>query len=159
MRFNGYLHDVYEYPQPAIQSFLPGTLFTYISTTFLNGWINYTGDVVRAYLIERYVEENDEPNEVTLAQWHAQPPFHAELGKLGDDVLLLTKDEAGRWWLYWFDQDVSDSQIGILDTQDDLDATVIAAFDEYVLERQNRIKREGKALLIDPKSIRGWVSG
>lgn len=159
-RFDSYTPENFEYPHPAVQPLVPGVCFSYISTTFLNGWINYTGKVVRAYLLERYYdpEEDEETNEQRLAKWHADPPYHADLGKLGDDVLLLTKDEGGKWWFYWFDCDVSDSGIGILDTEDD-EATIIAAFDEFVAERQRYIKPEGKALLIGPTTIRGWVKG
>jgi hypothetical protein len=159
MRFDEYTPHDSEYPRPAVEPLKPGVFWSYISSTFLNGWINYTGDAVRAYLMERYYspERNDETNAESLARWHADPPFHSKLGELGDDVILVTKDEGGKWWVYWFDCDVSDCCIGILDTADD-DAAVLAAFDEWIAVRQVDLRPEGKALPIEPKSIRGWVS-
>ena len=160
-----YMRDEIEYPHPAVEPLRQGVLFSYISSTFLNGWINYVGDVRRAYLVTRYRSHAE--NVEALAKWHADPPFHSKFDDIPDDVHLIAKDEGGKWWYFWYDRDCSDCCIGILDT-DDSDDAVLVAFDEHVnswhgigADRHGTENGEEPSppLAIDPKTIRGWVSG
>ena len=130
----------------------PGVFYAYISSTFLNGWINYTGLVKRAWLVTRYREHVD--NVAALTKWQADPPFHADLSKLGDDVHLLTKDETGGWWYFWYDKDCSDCAIARFKTEDG-DATVLDTFDEFVRAAQGKKGMQQ----IEVNTIKGWVSG
>lgn len=163
LKWDSYFEREIEYPHPAVEPLRPGVMFAYISSTFLNGWINYVGDVRRAYLVTRY--RKHEENVAALAEWHKEPPFHSDLGDLDDDVHLIAKDEGGKWWYFWYDRDCSGCCIGILDT-DASDEDVIAAFDEHIQGShgaRSHVAENGEppsaALPIDPKTIRGWVSG
>jgi hypothetical protein len=166
MKFDDYLGNRIEYPRPASEPLAPGVCYSYISSTFLNGWINYTGDVRKAFLVQRYRSPGETAE--ALAEWIKDPPIHPDFGDLGDDVHLVTKDETGRWWYYHYDRDCSDCDIGILESHGDDDATVLAAFEEWVCTRfrntqpyQENIENGGCCLAEIPlETIRGgWISG
>lgn len=159
-RWNSYFRVKREYPDPVTIPLVPGTLYEYVSSTFLNGWVNYTGIFKKAYLINRY--RSREENEPLVDAWHQKPPFHADLRSLKDDILLLTKHEFGGWWYYWFDRDCSDCCVGRPDVGGDTDEQVLLAFDEHVLhvaDWNRHGPEDGEPLPIDPSTIRGWVSG
>lgn len=117
----------------------PGDLYNYVSSTFLNGFINSCGTIVSALLIHRYVawdakcsadfSYQDPPNS---RKWvHAgadesmtkrevfdlvtQPGrlFHTDLSVFRDDVLVLSRTgRDNEYMFFWFDCDVSDCCIG-----------------------------------------------
>lgn len=113
--FLGYFEDSIEYPRNVASNPIPmNTLWTYISSTFLNGFINYV-EVVDAQLLNRYHQMDEYFNSAEdgpFAQYHdgngwVTPPdnlskralfdlytqsknsFHPKLNCFGDDVLIL----------------------------------------------------------------------
>ena len=129
-----------EYPSNVCDDLLPwGTFWCYVSSTFLNGFINYV-HVEKAYLANRYTEMD----EVIECGEHAgttkrsvfdkltvNPPIHANLHAFSYDLVLLTKISEGKYMMFWFDCDVSDCCIGRFVTAD-TEADVIAEFDKFV---------------------------
>lgn len=105
-----------EYPKFSDSEILPlGTEYVYVSSTFLNGFINYQ-DIVKAVLIKRYSEAD-----IKLPE---KPDFHTKIHEFGDDVLILSKHN-DTYWYYWFDCDVSDCCIGRFKTSDTEEEIII----------------------------------
>lgn len=163
--YNKYFQTHLEYPNPALTKLEPGVLFSYISATFLNGYVNYTGPTQKAFLMHRYQSSDIEAQErlAKYQDFNANPDFHTKLHQIGgDDVIMLTKAENGQFWFYWWDCDVSDCQIGILNHADP--DQVVADFGSFVnFIQDNYCDRylggtKRIPLSIDPKLIRGWVS-
>lgn len=153
-----YFPEWIEFANPTTASLVPGTCFSYVASTFLNGWINYV-KIDRAYLVTRYAKHAE--NQKALAAFHASPPFHVSFAAaFPDDVHVLARDEVGRWWWFWYDKDCSDCCVGILDPRGDDEETVRHCFEAYVNEASGRDPDEDEpALAIDASKIRGWVSG
>jgi len=84
--FDGY--DL-EYPDPTQTMLELGLWHTYISSTFLNGWINYVKPIA-ASLITRYQGHSKNLEQVQKFHGRETPDFggHTVLGNFGDDVLL-----------------------------------------------------------------------
>lgn len=120
------LHDItsfmpedLEYPHDIAERGVPNnTLYSYVSTTFLNGYINYV-QWCYGMLIERYSRFDEEKLKHLLDYWAAQPhsdyreaPVEAgERLDVLDDVWILGQTK-NCWWFFWSDMDVSDSCIG-----------------------------------------------
>lgn len=103
MKFIDYMPTRIEYPHPVSEPLEPGTCYDYISETFLNGWINYTGKIRKAFLVQRYTPPDRAAE--SLAEWIKEPPCHCDFGDLHDDVHLISKDENDHWWYYHYDRD------------------------------------------------------
>ena len=158
MKLDEYLPDRAEYSDVADpEDLLPlGQWHDYISTTFLNGWINYV-KIRSAWCINRYRTEPGEPEALREAvrKFNEEPSYHTDFGELRDDVLILAK--AGKaWWVFWFDQDCSDSSIGRFRTEDP-EGHVIRAFEEWVFD--TAVNCDAVAYKLDPLAFRGWVKG
>jgi hypothetical protein len=161
--FKKYFTDSYEYPQPTLVLLLPGTVFYYISNTFLNGWINYV-TLVRAWLVTRYLPHKE--NIKALAEHVEANQFHTNLNQfMHDDKHLLVRaagdDPKRPWWWFWYDQDCSDCAIGVFET-DDSDEEVCRKFDEMIDRLSEQVRESpdyGPKLEIPLKSIRGWIAG
>jgi len=55
-----YFEDQIEYPRDVVSNPLPyGEVWTYISSTFLNGFINYVKPI-KIFLIDRYTPDNED---------------------------------------------------------------------------------------------------
>lgn len=140
-----YFTETIEYPTVAdIARFglSHGTLFEYVSSTFLEGWVNYF-DVCKAFMIERYHQEDDDDEPFDQAEFDAtvganKPDrcVHPRLSDLGDDVLILSRtkpngDAPSSYMFFWFDCDTSDCCIGRFETNDSHEE-VLAEFTRYV---------------------------
>ncbi len=177
-KFMDYFSDQEDYPEPAVDMLPVDKLYSYISTTFLDGWINYV-EIKSAFLITRYREH--EQNVAAVAKFNGVDrqrydhiDFNACLGKqLDDDVLILARakdrdpfdtdvDGCGpHWWFFWFDRDVSDSCIGRFETTD-ADAIIVERFAAYAHEKSRGMGYEHSghpALELKPSAFRGWISG
>ena len=118
--FDDYFDECVSYPQDIALNPLPvGTLYEYVSSTFLNGFVNFVF-IERAYLLNRYTNPTDvfdklgttvqEPpgslNWVTLADllgpeanrdrairilFQKGRTHHVDLSNLSDDVLILAR--------------------------------------------------------------------
>lgn len=135
-----------------------GWCINYISSTFLNGWINYVKPV-RAFVIQRY-EDDYYALSARVEQWHKEEHHHTQLNFFEDDVLLLARSDIGDWWYFWFDYDVSDCCIGKF--KDDPNADIPAEFEKFVSERAGDLKNyhggDAKFFNLDERKFRGWIS-
>lgn len=162
MRFEDFFHDTFEYPDPTEHDLSKaGWRFDYISSTFLNGWINYVKPV-SAFVMSRYAEDFSTVK-AKLAEWESKPPYHTKLHDLGDDVHILARDKGGKFWCFEYDCDTSDCSVGVLDVGDAAEADVIEAFAVHVRNRAEHCARgyehaTGEALPIASTLLRGWVS-
>lgn len=159
-QFLDFFTDQVDYPEIGQGVILPyGILWAYVSSTFLNGMINYAGYVQRAYVLGRYLKwsdrDDDDPMIVNVqdppysAQWVNKKvdtkgeifdlvtkegaTYHSNLHVFRDDVLVLTRHADGVYWFFWFDCDASDCSIGRFVTETPVEQ-VIGLFDEYVTE-------------------------
>jgi hypothetical protein len=85
-------------------------IYEYVSSTYLNGLVNYVTPV-KIVLLERYdlIEKDSFAKQLEEAK---QAPY-TKLGIFGDDILVLAHDEEVPGWLFfWFDCDVSDCCVG-----------------------------------------------
>lgn len=172
---------IIEYPDPTYTLLELGLWHTYLSSTFLNGWINYTKPLA-ARLVTRY--QGHAANREAAEKMNAgEFGFHTDLGKLGDDVFLLCYSEIDprkhvvpkdvvlrTYWLFWFDCDVSDCCIGRFQTETEEDQLVMefeAWAEEMSQEYSRRYSgnedctenRDGKpSLMIETSMIKGWIS-
>jgi hypothetical protein len=117
-----HFHDLFEsgeqYPENVADRGVPqNTIYSYISTTFLNGFINYV-EIKHVMMIERYTEFNDEKIKKYIE--HLKSEYNTdysgsynteETGKVVDDIILIGETEESIW-LFWSDRDCSDSCIG-----------------------------------------------
>lgn len=170
-KFMDYFSEQEEYPNPPVDMLPVGKLYSYISTTFLDGWINYV-EIKSAFLITRYREH--EQNVAAVDKFNEGGEFHTCLGKqLDDDVLILARaksrdpfdidtDGCGpHWWFFWFDRDCSDSCIGRFETTD-AEATIIERFTAHAHDCSRGMGYEHSghpALELKPDAFRGWISG
>lgn len=113
-----YFDDEVDYPSDVALNPLPmNTLYCYISSTFLDGFINYVTPL-KVFVLDRY--EDDKTEEIKTIKYEV----HRKLSCLGDDIIILAKIESedepaiNRFMFFWFDMDVSDCQIGRFETTD-----------------------------------------
>ena len=148
-----YFVDSIDYPKDVGGTILPiNTCWNYISSTFLNGFINYV-DIIKAYVIGRYTEWDEEiegvniqdpPNSFNWVEFSGTKEqvynkvteegrlFHTDISMLQDDVLILAKAKGSDiYYFFWFDMDCSDCNIGRFKT-DDTENEVIEAFSKHV---------------------------
>lgn len=145
MKFSDYMPDSGDYRDPTTMSLetsldpnefgdgpSPGWRINYISSTFLNGWINYVKPI-KSYVVYRYYENGRDKLIENIQKVNG---CH-DLSKYGDDVLVLAKDDTGDYWYFWFDNDTSDCQIGRFKTES---KTVVEDFTEFVKDAAEYLK-------------------
>ena len=105
--------DHYEYPNSKllVQGIQPNTWFEYISSTYLNGLINYVNPV-HIVLMERYTMHNEDKIKERISE--LEKACHTKLGIFDDDIIILAtvKDVENEYYIFWFDGDVSDCCLG-----------------------------------------------
>lgn len=129
-----------DYPQEVVHNILPyGTIWCYISNTFLNGLVNYAKPI-KCYILERHSDNNKQvrissispklkysgtKNELINKINSFELKFHeASLRIFNDDVIILSEipttlnDDINRYIFFWFDYEVSDCCIGKFETND-----------------------------------------
>jgi hypothetical protein len=161
-----YFNDEVEYPNDVALNPLPmNTFWSYISSTFLDGFINYV-EPLKIYVLDRYADDK------TDAVLNLSKQCHTKLSQFGDDIILLGKienneDSLNKFMLFWFDMDVSDCCIGRFETTDN-NETVFEALVNWLEEK--KAENKGKVFHESydngvlgfhelPKSfIEGWVS-
>lgn len=151
MSFTEYFYKgMIEYPRDIAENPIPWEVFwEYVSSTFLDGFINYC-TILDAYIINRY--NSPEENKQNYEKIKTENPFHLKFSKLNDDVLILGKLKDG-YIFFWFDRDVSDCCIGKFRTHHTKEV-VHQKFIEYV-ESINKFDTPTK---IDNSILKGWLS-
>lgn len=170
-----YFSSYEEYPDPAESMLEIGLYHEYVSSTFLNGWINYV-DIIAARLITRYNEKGYQGNVDDLNHFNddSTDTYHTKLGNFfNDDVFILAKNRPSRWydnvkpvyWFFWFDRDVSDCCIGRFHAKGSSEDEVIKDFIEYANYSSRDLsvgyaasKEPVDSLEINVKKLRGWIS-
>lgn len=149
-----------------------GNFVHYVSSTYLNGIVNYTTPVL-CYLTQRYrpsEELNDQVVQEKLKELKTTP--HTNLGIFGDDVWMIGKIDLERmkylydedyykeygseneYVFFWFDQDVSDCSVGRFKTSDSLQ-TIKEELLKDLSEKDRYIKNFWE---VPVDFIQGWVS-
>ena len=158
-----------------------GTQYSYISSTFLDGWINYV-KILDAYLVTRYRPHSK--NKQAAKLFNDGGHFHTELSKLGDDVFILAEDPCtcrngcvckspyhySKKWFFRYDCDVSDCSIGIINPYDSFE-TNKELFGKYankysLYNSKGYSDNEGfdensvgwPALRLNAQQFKGWIS-
>ncbi len=101
-----YFDDSVDYPSISGEILPTGILYCYVSSTFINGFLNYSKPL-KAFLMHRY-EENPRTNKLAAEKFNSSNDHHSNLRTIRDDILLLSKNDAGEYWYFWLDNDVSD---------------------------------------------------
>ena len=126
-----YFDEEYEYPsnEQLLHGIQPGVLFSYVASTYLQGFINCV-DIEAAVLLNRYSETDEEFQkqiDSIKKEVAEQNEVHTSLYDY-DDILILgnTKD---MYVVFWSDGDVSDCNIGglSLDTFESLSDAICKA--------------------------------
>jgi hypothetical protein len=180
---NKYFKDFLEYSSDVILDsdlmLEDGVLHQYISSTFLNGFINYVKPM-KVYVIDRYRVDsqlsNEEKNQIPIVinmckdnynNWENIAMFtkqevidkfndgykiyHTKLSMFDDDVLFLGETD-NYYWYFWFDCDVVDCCIGRFKTKDSEDK-IISLFTEYCMR-----VTEDKIYEFKLEWLQGWLS-
>lgn len=101
-----------EYPQNIAETGVPNnTLFEFVSNTYLNGIVNYT-NVFYAVMVDRYEKTSSERKQEIYEA--LQDMVHTNYSYADDDVVLLAETE-NCFWIFYYDGDVSDCEIGRVD--------------------------------------------
>ncbi len=102
------LFAVEEYPDDVAENALPqDTFYEYISSTFLNGLINYV-KIFATYLILNK-DQGEKVSEEAIEELRKSP--HTHLGNFDVMVTVLAETEDS-FWVFCYDPDVSDCGIG-----------------------------------------------
>jgi len=177
-----YPHDVAENPIPY------GDVWTYISSTFLNGFVNYMTPIC-CYVVNRYTREDEDIsdrnvsvcNKGKFGNWEKfkgtkkelidlivsgeKEMYHTELNCFHDDIIIVGEIGEGKYMFFWFDCDVSDCSIGrfkTLDTKEEIIASVENWLEEEFVSNKDHeeVHDENSAGYhkLPLSFIRGWVS-
>lgn len=170
-KFTDYFNDHIEYPDPTSnENLLPiGVCYNYISSTFLNGWINYV-NIIGAELISRYraYSSNLEEMEKVKKYTFEEMPHFDFSTCLSDDVLILARGKNtdnssnNQYWFFHYDKDTSDCSIGRFETNDS-EQEVIELFKihAYKASAHGWSKHPGYPTISIPIELfkRGWING
>lgn len=169
-----YFHSNVDYPKNMVHFPIPyGTMWAYISSTYLNGFINYVRPI-SVFVLDRYTPKDeditDRKNNLYDAGGYKKyynfvgtkgelidkvvketvKFTHTNLDCFGDDIIILAEvdndetDCLGRYIFFWFDYDVSDCCIGKFETVD-----TVEQVKESVLNWLNHNKEINKHYKID----------
>jgi len=177
-----YFDNNIDYPQNVAHNTLPyGTVWCYISSTFLNGMVNYVKPV-SCFVLDRYTADDEYigdknftvRNKGGFGKWHKwegtkkglieaikigeKEMYHTNMNCFGDDIVLLTEieiykeDNIGRYMFFYFDCDVSDCCIGKFETND-IKEEVIKSIKIWL----NQNKEENKGRIIESNMDNGII--
>ncbi len=166
-----YFDDSIDYPKEVAHNPIPyGTVWCYISSTFLNGMINYVKPI-SCFVLDRYTADDENIsdrnftvcNKGEFGKWYKwegtkkelikvitsgeKEMYHVNMNCFGDDIALLAEietneeDGKGRYMFFWFDCDDSDCCIGKFETTDTKE-DVIQSMRNWLDERKEENKVE-----------------
>lgn len=154
--FNEYYTDTYEYPEHTmlLHGIQPGTAFYYVSSTYLNGFINYV-DIIDAVMIQQY--RNDEEFDAAIKKIENKDSYHTHFGNEYDDIMILGKTD-DMYVCFYFDNDVSDCDIGGVSIDEfKTDNEAIESFRQYV-KYVKEIQESKRTYNIPVSKLTGWIS-
>ncbi len=145
-----YFTDVISYPQFLLdKEILPvGTLYQYVSSTFLNGIVNYC-QPIQCYVLDRYTHRNSiiELKYCDGKDWHTfcgEKHVAIENFRTGkfknlngtiscfyDDVIILGQLSDDLYIYFYFDYDISDCAVGRFETNDNREK-IIESIEDYI---------------------------
>ena len=167
-KFMDYFTEEIEYPKMVGYEIMPwGHYWEYISSTFLNGFINYV-DIKFAFLVDRYTiddgyndHEDVELKKQALIDFLRKKDVHTHLSEFQDDIIVLGEVEKNSYMFFWFDCDVSDCCIARFKTSDqlfkikeNLRAFVKEIYYEHTLDKQD----EYDPTELPSECFTGWIS-
>lgn len=139
MKIYDYFDDIIDYPQDLAENILPyGTMYQYVSHTFLNGLINYVKPI-SIFVLDRYLNEDfvantwddddkedfeTKKNVIKKITNNKYDEFHTKLDIFNDDVILLAEISENKYMYFYFDMDVSDCSIGRFETTDEVEVII-----------------------------------
>jgi len=154
----------------------PGTIYHYISSNFLDAFINYI-TIEKAYVLNRYDAYDYIGQESKLcvsirdSKWNWEKKlfaskkelyellndgehemYHTNLSCFGDDVVVIGSTQKYIWF-FWFDADVSDCSIGRIKK----DGINIEDFIESVKQFIKPISENGESFEFKKEWIKGWI--
>lgn len=178
-----YFDDNIDYPNEVVHNPIPyGTVWCYISSTFLNGIINYVKPI-SCFVLDRYTadDENVSDRNFTVCnkgefgkchKWEGtkkelikaittgeKEMYHTDMNCFGDDIALLAEietneeDGKGRYMFFWFDCDVSDCCIGKFETTDTKEEVV-----QSMINWLDESKEENKGKTVEEGYDNGIVN-
>ena len=172
-----YFNNCIAYPQDVSCDPIPyGILWTYISSTFLNGFINYV-EPFGFYVLNRYSDLSDDisdreahvQEEVNRRNWFIfngtkgelidkliskeYSMYHTKLDSFGDDVVIISEIGEGKYMFFWFDMDSSDCSIGRFETTDSKEE-IIQSIKEWINSEENLNGYTDMPIEI----LQGWLS-
>ncbi len=173
---NAYFDDGVDYPLTStsgtlLDEILPfGTMWSYVSSTFANGLLN-CGKLRHAVLLNRYNGMDNEEEgfsyggekyhtkRATINAWKSDTnPFHLDLSRFGDDVLIVNHLGDNAYLYIWLDCDVSDCIVGRFRTDDSADKIEAALIASAIAGAQGYGHSENTPVILDVNHIRGWIS-
>lgn len=156
-----YFEDTIDYPNDIALNPIPmNTLWSYVSSTFLNGFINYVTPL-KIFVLDRY--EPDKTEEIKNLKKQA----HTKLGQFGDDIIILSKIGNNVYMFFWFDMDVSDCCIGRFETTDSKNEVIISLTNWLDEQKAENAGKEYQEMMDNgilnyhelPMSfLEGWIS-
>lgn len=148
-----------DYPKISGEILPYGTLYEYISSTFLNGFINYV-DIRYAVASNRYWDDEDVRNfgdwEEFISNMSKRTEPHTNLDTYRSDICCYGLDNHKDFIFFYFDRDVSDCCIGRLEKE----STTEELLKQYVINTSLN-KAEGyqeTPKILQIKKPKGWVS-
>ncbi len=144
-----YFDKTVEHPREVADNPIPyGTVWTYISSTFLNGFINYVKPI-GCYVVNRYTREEDDISDrgfylrtkgdskwshfkgikrelIDIIVSELREVYHTDLSCFGDDIIIVAEvsdydyngETEGKYIFFWFDMDAPNCSIGKFQTKD-----------------------------------------
>lgn len=177
-----YFKSSIDYPSFKSDRILPyGEMWNYVSSTFLNGFINYV-EHKKCIVLDRYTGPDEDVSEKILVhekgsfgdwkKWKGTKSelinsinsgekgiYHTSLDCFNDDVIILSKIEnseessENKYMLFWFDMDCSDCCIGRFKTEDSEEIV-----QKSLITWINSLECHKSYSELDPKKfLKGWV--
>jgi hypothetical protein len=175
-----------EYPENIASNILPyGTLWSYVSDSILNAFINYVKPF-GIYVLNRYRTEDSKvscrvhtPGQcdwydfngtkielITKLKSKQIDIYHTKLGCFDDDVIIISEITPGSYMFFWFDCDVSDCMIGRFitsDTKEQIYQSILTYLSNTCADNTNGMITEDTECLcgwneLPPDILSGWVS-
>ena len=154
-QFHSLFDDDYEYPgdRVAEHGVPQDTLYTYISSTFVSGYLNYIG-IFHALMFERYNKWGDNFQQQILDAMEDDP--HCSYGRQGYDDIICLGETENSWWYVWLDRDVSDCCIGRISKEKVEREVLVAMIKKVAAECSKEYGVSGRMFELPPPT--GWVT-